>query len=291
MESIAPTDGPYVIHEGKKLLDFSSCDFLGLAQHPEVKKGAIKYALKYGVAALAHSTPQQEVEAKLAHYLGKESARLFACKSQLLAQLEKLGATVLSTDTDDLSSFLASLKKAKGLKVADDTYLLGMTGAHGFGSSTELSQADAICGSLLCGSGAFIAGSKKQLDSITPSTPSALSFPALGALDCALSLIPEMEAERKMVQKHKSWLMKQLGDFSVKEHRSPRIELTSENAAAMRQFFLQEQIYLAPSNNQTLYFSLTALHTPDDLDQFSVALKKLSAADLALAMQSLTPTP
>ena len=51
MDSIAPVDGPYINLDGKKLLDFSSCDYLGLAQHPEVKKGAIKYALKYGVGA------------------------------------------------------------------------------------------------------------------------------------------------------------------------------------------------------------------------------------------------
>ena len=284
MESIVPTDGPYVIYEGKKLLDFSSSDFLGLAQHPEVKKGAIKYALKYGVGASPRSTPQCEVESKLAHYLGKESVLLFACESQLLGQLEKIGATVLSTDTDDLSSF----KKAKGIKVADDTYLLGVTGTHGFGSSADLSQVDAICGSLLDRSGAFIAGSKKQLASFTPG---ALSFPTLGAIDCALSFIPEMETEREMIQKHKSWLVKQLSEFSIKELRSPRVLLTSEQAVAIRQFFLQEQIYVAPNKNQTLLFSMTALHTPDDLDQLAVALKKLSATDLALAMQSLTPTP
>ncbi|MGH2637828.1 MAG: hypothetical protein ACRDF4_00850 [Rhabdochlamydiaceae bacterium] len=284
MESNVPIDGPYVLYEGKKFLDFSSCDFLGLTQHPEVKKGAIKYALKYGVGAWAHSIPQSEIETKLAHYLGKESAILFSCKSELCAQLEKLGATILSTETDDLSL----LKKAKGLKVADDTFLLGMTGTHGFGSSGGLSHVDALCGSFLCGSGAFIAGSKKYLASFNPSP---LSFPALGALDCALSFIPEMETERKLVQKHKSWLIKQLGDFSMTELRSPRLFLSSDEAVAIRQFFLQEQIYLAPSKNQTLYFSMTALHTPDDLEQLAVAFKKFSATDLALAMQSLTPTP
>jgi 7-keto-8-aminopelargonate synthetase-like enzyme len=282
MESIAPTDGPYVIYEGKKLLDFSSCDFLGLAQHPEVKKNAIKYALKYGVGATANSTPQREVESKLAHYLGKEAALLFSSTSELFSQLEKLGATILSTDTDNLASF----KKAKGLKVADETYLLGMIGASGFGTSTDL--ADAVCGSLLSGSCAFIAGAKKQLAQLTHS---AINFPLLGALDCAFSFIPEMEHERKMIVKHKSWLMKALGDFSVKELKSPRVLLTSDQAELMRKFFIQEQIYLAPSKDNTLSFSMTALHTPDDLDQLTVALKRLTTTDLALAMQSLTPTP
>lgn len=276
MASIAPTDGPYVICEGKKLLDFSSCDFLGLSQHPEVKKSAIKYALKYGVGAAPHSTPQREVESKLAHYLGKESALLFSSASELFSQLEKLSATVLSTDTDNL----ASLKKAKGLKVADDTYLLGMTGGNGFGSSAE---ADVICASLFSGSAAFIAGPKKQL---APLVNEAISFPTVGALDCALSFIPEMEHERKMIQKHKSWLMKALGDFSVKELKSPRVLLTSDQADLMRQFFLQEQIYLAPAKDNILSFSMTALHTPDDLDQLTVALKRLSATDLGSVLKS-----
>ena len=286
MESIAPTDGPYIIIDGKKLLDFSSCDFLGLAQHPEVKKGAIKYALKYGVGTpplSIQSTPQLEIEAKLAHYLGKESALLFACPTELRAQLDKLGASPISTETADASS----LKKGKGVKVADDTYLLGMTGARGFGSASEL-PVDIVCGSLMLGSGAFIAGPKKQLATLTPGQ---LSYPALGAIDCALSFIPEMEHERKMVLKYKSWLVKLLGDFSIKEMKSPRVILSSQQAEAVRSYFLQEQIYLAPSVNDTLYFAITALHTPDDLDQLSFAVKKLSETDLALSMQELTPTP
>ncbi len=279
MESIAPTDGPYVLLDGKKLLDFSSCDFLGLSQHPEVKKGAIKYALKYGVGTpppSTISTPQLEIESKLAHYLGKETALLFSSESELHAQLEKLSATIVSAETDHV--------KTKGLKVSDETFLFGLTGANGFGSSGD----STICGSFLCGSGAFVAGAKKQLAELVSGR---MSFPVLGALDCALSFIPEMEAERKMVQKHKTWLIKQLSGFTIEELRSPRVILSSKDAELMRQFLLQEQIFLAPSQNKTLHFSITALHTPDDLDQLAVALKKLSTTDLALAMQSLTPTP
>jgi 7-keto-8-aminopelargonate synthetase-like enzyme len=256
METIVPADGPYVIYEGKKLLDLSSCDFLGLSQHPEVKKEAIKYTLKYGVAALTYSTIQHEIEAKLAQYLGKETALLFSC-----------------------------LPALQGLKIADNTYLMGVTGPRGFGSSADLGL---VCGALLCTSGAFVAGPKKQLASLSPGV---LSFPVLGALSCALSLIPEMDAERKMIHEHKAWLLKQLSPFPTEELRSPRILLKSPQAEAIRQFFLQEQIYLSPCQDQTLCFSMTALHTADDLDLLSQAFKKLAATDLALAMQSLTPTP
>jgi hypothetical protein len=283
VKSIAPTDGPYVIYEGKKFLDFSSCDFLGLAQHPEVKKSAIKYALKYGVGACDHSTPQKEVESKLARYLNKECAFLFACSLELQTQLEKAGATVLSTETNEPSS----LKKTKGFKVADDTYLFGLTGTNGFGSAAELSTTDAICGSLLSGSVTFLAGSKKQLASFIPG---ALSFPIIGALDCALSFIPEMEVERKTIQKYKTWLTKALGKLSAGQLSSPRVFIKTDHADALRQFFLKEEIYLDPSHSKP-YFSVTVLHTPDDFDQLSTALKKLAATDLALATQSLTLTP
>jgi hypothetical protein len=100
-----------------------------------------------------------------------------------------------------------------------------------------------------------------------------------------------MEQERKMVLKHKSWLVKQLSDFSLKEEKMPKVILTSPEADTIRQFLMEEQIYLAPSVDQSLYFAITALHTPDDLDQLAVALKKLSDTDLALATQLLTPTP
>lgn len=278
MEAIAQADGPYLLCEGKKLLDFSSYDFLGLAQHPEVKKSSIKYTLKYGVGTppdAISSAPQIEVEGKLAHYLGKEAAILFPSESEMRLQLEKLGATLFSTETDELSS----VKKNKGLKVADDTFLLGTKEPYGFGSSEAFSHFDAVCGLLSCGvggSGAFIAGPKKVMAAFQPS--SALCFPAIGALDCALSLIPEMEAERKTVEKNKAWLVKEVEAFSTQPLRSPRIILTfksKESADAVRHSFLQEQIYLAPPKNGHLCLSTTALHTPDDLDQLAVALKKL----------------
>ena len=37
--------------EGKKLLNFSSNNYLGLANHPDVVEAFIKYARKYGVGS------------------------------------------------------------------------------------------------------------------------------------------------------------------------------------------------------------------------------------------------
>jgi 7-keto-8-aminopelargonate synthetase-like enzyme len=44
---VTPLDGPYLQYQNKRLLDFSSEDFLGLSKHPDVKKSSIKYTLRF----------------------------------------------------------------------------------------------------------------------------------------------------------------------------------------------------------------------------------------------------
>ncbi len=274
MDFVAPTDGPYIFYQGKKWLDFSSCDFLGLAQHPEVKKAAIKYTLKYGVGipvSPLRSFPQQQLEAKLAQFVGTETALLFPSYEEALA----------------------ILKQNKKSDVCDDTFFIGIAGEHGFGLGAH--QSDLIVGSLAYGlgcSGAYIAGPKKLLQSWTPSQP--LCFPALGALDCALNLVSEMVDERKVLEKNYRWLQNQFQEFPVKFLKSPRaiLEFKSEKEAGTAlQLFAEAQIFVAPPQEKRLTLAMTALHTPDDLDQLATVLKKFSTTDWALTMQSLTPTP
>lgn len=293
MEFVSPVDGPYIIWQGKKWLDFSSCDFLGLAKHPEVKKGAIKYSLKYGVSvppASLKSTPQQQLEGKLAQFLGMETVLLFPSCEEALLWIQQQKAVIISSHLGETPP-----KKSSVLVCMDDSYTIGVSGEHGFGSGAHQKEIDLIFGSLASGvgcSGAYLAGSKKILDACTPSQP--LSFPALGALDSALSFILEMNAERETLASHRNWLEKQLKDLPAKMGVSPRAVLTfksAKEALTVRQLFLEGQIFLAPPQDQTLYIVLTALHTPDDLAQLSGVLKKLSTTDLALAMQSLTPGP
>jgi 7-keto-8-aminopelargonate synthetase-like enzyme len=289
MEYISPVDGPYIIVNGKKCLDFSSCDFLGLAQHPEVKKAAIKYTLKYGVGiptAPLKSGPQQQLENKLAQLLGTEAAILFPSYDEAQQLLRNNKETITSSEDE-------TKKKTSGLVCIDDSFMFGIAGEHGFGAASN--KADLILGSLAFGggcSGAYIAGTKKTLASWSASQP--LSFPAIGAIDSALSFIPEMDQERETLKKNIGWLQKLLKDMPAKMLKSPKAVLEFKNqreAENLRKFLFQEQIFLAPVKDNTMYIAMTALHTPDDLDQLTVSLKKASETDLALAMQSLTPTP
>lgn len=292
MEFVCPADGPYVSYQGKKCLDFSSCDFLGLAQHPEVKKAAIKYTLRYGVGIPVSplgSALQQQLEGKLAQFLGAETAILFPSYDEAQENLKNLKAAVISSETQDLP------KKKPALLCIDDSFMIGIAGENGFGVAAHQAGFDLISGSLSNGagcSGAYIAGSKKLLSSLKSSQP--LSFPVLGALDSAFSFIPEMTHEREILAKNCRWLQKLMKDLPAKMLKSPKalLELKSQKETEqVRQFLADDQIYLAPAVGATLYIAMTALHTPDDLDQLTVSLKKMSETDLALAMQSLTPTP
>ncbi len=293
MEYIAPVDGPYILVQGKKCLDFSSCDFLGLAQHPEVKKAAIKYTLKHGVGipvAPLGSAPQQQLEGKLAQFLGTEAAILFPSYEEAHQLLKNNKAVIISSEIQDESK-----KKSPGLLCIDDSFMIGIAGQHGFGTAAHRSGSDLILGSLAFGagcSGAFIAGPKKVLSTWNASQP--LSFPMLGAIDSALSFIPEMNQERATLEKNVRWLQKLLKDMPMKMLKSPKAVLefkSHKEAEQLRDFLAADQIFLAPATDNTLYVAMTALHTPDDLDQLTCSLKKASETDLALAMQSFTPTP
>jgi 7-keto-8-aminopelargonate synthetase-like enzyme len=293
MKSVTPLDGPYVQFCGKKMLDFSSHDFLGLAQHPEVKKNAIKYTLRYGVGTPPHflaSAPQQQLEEKLAHFLGFEAVTFYPCYEGAKAAVLELKATIVS-------SLAQKKSKDASLVCIDDSETFGVLGPRGMGLAAQQKGADLILGSFVRGGGnfgAYIGSSHTLKSKLAPS--SALPPSVLGALDAALNFIPEMDSERQTLAQHATWLKKQLEEngWKAKDSLLPIVSLsfsTEEEAAKLVRFFEEEAIFVGAPDSKQIVFCLTALHTPDDLDQLGTALKKLSTTDLAVAMQSLTPTP
>jgi|GEM_PF-1260769 len=297
MQGISQIEGPYVLIQGKKWLDFSSCDFLGLSQHPEMKKMSIKYVLKYGVGVppfSLKSASQQQLEEKLAQCLGAEVAFLFPSFKELHLILKKHQITLVSADTeDDLEE-----KKWSDRVVVDESFTVGIMGYHGMGIlAHSKSREHCIVGSLNFGvgcQGAYIAGSRSLLVDLPLFPSQAMSFASLGSLDSALNLIPEMDSERETVTKNHKWLQKQFSWAPFKGLKSPRVMFpfdSEKEAEDFRQFFIENQIFLAPPQNNLLYFSTTALHTPDDLDQLALVLKKLSTAPLALSILFCESTP
>ena len=81
---IATAQGVKVLLDGKSLINFSSNDYLGLANHPRViesfKKAAEQYGAGMGSAHLicGHSTSHHALEEELAAFTGREKALLFS---------------------------------------------------------------------------------------------------------------------------------------------------------------------------------------------------------------------
>ena len=82
LKPMIPINGAFILLEDQKLLSFCSHDYLGLADHPEMKKNAIKYLLQHGITASSESRDlylncQQELETKLSTLLNRETALFF----------------------------------------------------------------------------------------------------------------------------------------------------------------------------------------------------------------------
>jgi len=78
------SQGREVVIDGQPVLNFCSNDYLGLANHPEVKKAFIEAAQQYGVGSGAahlvngHSTSHHQLEEELADFCGYPRALLFS---------------------------------------------------------------------------------------------------------------------------------------------------------------------------------------------------------------------
>jgi glycine C-acetyltransferase len=75
--------GPYMTFNGKKMLNWSLNNYLGLANHPEVRKADADAASEYGMAypmgarmMTGNTELHEEFEQQLAHFVGKEDSFL-----------------------------------------------------------------------------------------------------------------------------------------------------------------------------------------------------------------------
>ncbi len=88
--------------QSESQINFASNDFLGLSQHPYVKKNTIKYVLEWGAGTTSsrlvteHLECHRSVEEKLADLAGKEGALLFPSAYQTH---DRILSTLLSSRT------------------------------------------------------------------------------------------------------------------------------------------------------------------------------------------------
>jgi 8-amino-7-oxononanoate synthase len=84
VRTVETIDGAYVVVDGKRLLNFASNDYLGLAQHPALREALIVAARTWGVGATAahllggHRDEHAALEETLARWTRRESALLFS---------------------------------------------------------------------------------------------------------------------------------------------------------------------------------------------------------------------
>jgi 8-amino-7-oxononanoate synthase len=85
-----------VIVEGRRLVDFCSNDYLGLAQHPDIAAAMSEAAQRYGSGSRAshlvtgHGREHEALEEELAAFTGRERALLFS--TGYMANLAAIGA-------------------------------------------------------------------------------------------------------------------------------------------------------------------------------------------------------
>ncbi|HEY0548639.1 MAG TPA: 8-amino-7-oxononanoate synthase [Verrucomicrobiae bacterium] len=84
LRRVDSAQGPRIEMAGRTLLNFSSNDYLGLANHPALKEAAIKAVEKFGAGAGASRlicgslAPHHELEEALAHFKATEAAIMFS---------------------------------------------------------------------------------------------------------------------------------------------------------------------------------------------------------------------
>jgi glycine C-acetyltransferase len=84
LRTVKGGQGPYIDIDGKKVLNLSSNNYLGLASHPKVKEGFINATKKYGAGAGASRLISgnieifEELEKKIAGFKGTETALIFS---------------------------------------------------------------------------------------------------------------------------------------------------------------------------------------------------------------------
>ncbi|HEU4663128.1 MAG TPA: 8-amino-7-oxononanoate synthase [Dokdonella sp.] len=103
LRSVDAVDGASIVVDGRRLLNFASNDYLGLAQHPALREAFACAAARWGVGAGAahllggHRDEHAGLERALARWTGRERALLFST-----GYMANLGVVSALLGSDDL---------------------------------------------------------------------------------------------------------------------------------------------------------------------------------------------
>ena len=170
----------------------------------------------------------------------------------------------------DIRSLLSKAIEADAMLIIDDSYAFGALGPQGLGLAANRSDIDLIIGSFgkKAGSfGAYIATNsllREYIDHHCPQNP--LSPASLGAIDAALDLIPDMDAERRTILSNAQSLRQTLAHLNPVVSRSHIVALKAENAHQLSENLMEENIIAMPTDYPSLTFNLSIHHTREHLN-------------------------
>lgn len=171
---------PHIIVDGKPYLAFSSNDYLGLANHPQLiqalQQGAATWGVGAGAAHLVngHFTPHHELEQYLAAFVGKPAALLFS------------------------TGFMANLGVVQALVGKDDTVYADKLNHASLNEAMLLSRANVQ---------RYRHGDMTQLDGLLAKKQSGRKLvitDAVFSMDGDIAPLPELLA---LCERHDAWLL------------------------------------------------------------------------------------
>jgi 8-amino-7-oxononanoate synthase len=124
LRMLATTGGAEIfLDDGRRLINFASNDYLGLTQHPELKRRAIEYTEKYGVGSgssrlvSGNLSVFERLESKIADFKGTEAALVLPSGYQTNATvLAALGRkqTLIASDHENHNSIMMGMQLSQG---------------------------------------------------------------------------------------------------------------------------------------------------------------------------------
>jgi 8-amino-7-oxononanoate synthase len=103
LRTVEAVEGAHIVVDGRRLVNFASNDYLGLAQHPALREALARAAARWGVGASAahllggHREEHAALEDALARWTGRERALLFST-----GYMANLGVLCAQLGADDL---------------------------------------------------------------------------------------------------------------------------------------------------------------------------------------------
>ena len=362
-----PAEPGWAMRDGRRLLNVSGNDYLGLSRHPALIARSAEWTARHGTGAGASRLVtgsfalHRRIEQRVAAFKGCEAALLFASGWQANASvlpalfgagpgpalvfgdrlnhaslhhgclaasarqirfrhndLDHLEAllvaregepgrrfilteSVFSMDGDcaDIARLAAIARRHDAFLYLDEAHATGVLGPQGRGLSAGVAGIDCVMGTFskaFGGFGAYVAGSRMLCDYLLNACSgfihtTALPPPVLGAIEAALDLVPEMEAERAHLAGQSARLRAALHRLGIGTAGSasqivPAILGSAERALAASEALERRGVLGAairpptvPQGGSRIRFALSAAHDGAAVDRLIALLPDCLAAD------------